>query len=96
MNLGKNVKVSKVWVQFWPNSPNRLVKTYIVEISLKCKDVGIEANSNRWINSKAKLALQANAHNLRNFIWEKLDIYSSTYISIQKVRHLFIKRLLFS
>ena len=59
-----------------------------MEISLKCKDVGIEGNSNRGISLKAKLAMQTNA---QNFLWEKLDIYSLTYISIQKVRHLFIK-----
>ena len=35
--------------------------------------------------------MQTNAHNLRKFLWEKLDIYPLTYISIQKVRHQFIK-----
>jgi hypothetical protein len=39
-----------------------------VEISLKCKDVGIEGNSNRRISSKAKLAMQTNAQNFRKFL----------------------------
>jgi hypothetical protein len=34
-----------------------------IEISLKCKDVGIEGNSDRGKNSKAILALQTNVHN---------------------------------
>ena len=59
-------------------------------ITLNCKDVEIEGNSNRRISSKAKLDMQTNAQNFRKFLWEKLDIYSLTYISIQKVRHLFI------